>query len=249
MLKLYVHPEYVGIRDFLRSLPLTFDQYGEVLYARRNVIRRITAPDGTELNVKRYGVPGWFNRVVYTYLRSSKGWRAYTYPARLLRAGIDTPRPVAYIEQRRGGLIRDSYLVTLQCPYRRNFYEFGNARVADCRDVVAAFARFTARQHEAGILHLDYSPGNILFDRVGEEWRFSLIDINRMRFGPVSIKRGCANFARLWGQKAFFEQLAADYAAARGGNAAQCRRWIMFYRRRFWQRYRRRHELKFNLEL
>lgn len=48
---------------------------------------------------------------------------------------------------------------------------------------MTAFAEFTARLHEAGILHLDYSPGNILYDKIGEEYHFSLVDINRMHFG------------------------------------------------------------------
>ena len=172
MLKLYVHPEYAGIRDFLRSLPLTFDQYGEVLYARRNVIRRITAPDGTELNVKRYGVPGWFNRVVYTYLRSSKGWRAYTYPARLLRAGIDTPRPVLTLSN--AGADLSAIPIWSPCNVRiaATFMSLAMRAWLTAAMWWQRLRCFTARQHEAGILHLDYSPGNILFDRVGEELAF-----------------------------------------------------------------------------
>lgn len=248
MMRVFIRPEFGKLSDFIQQLPQTFDSLGEVLYARRNVIRKVRVGQ-QELNVKRYGVPSWLNRVVYTFFRSSKGWRAYTYPDRLLAAGIDTPHPVAYLEERRGGLLHYTYFVSLQCPYTRNFYEFGDAKIADCRDIVKAFARFTAQLHEAGILHLDYSPGNILFDNVEGEWRFSLIDINRMHFGPVSVEQGCANFARLWGQIAFFEQLADDYAEARQASREQCRQWVMHYRRKFWQRYRRRHELKFRLEL
>jgi len=56
-------------------------------------------------------------------------------------------------------------------------------------------------------MHRDYSPGNILFDKIDGEYHFMLVDINRMSFGKISIDMGCANFARLWGQKAFFELL------------------------------------------
>ena len=70
---------------------------------------------------------------------------------------------------------------------------------------MTAFAEFTARLHEAGILHLDYSPGNILYDKIGEEYHFSLVDINRMHFGEVDIKKGCANFAPfMGGRRPFF---------------------------------------------
>lgn len=247
-MRIFIRPEYRCLSDFIKKIPQHFDHEGEVLYARRNVIRKMRVGE-FELNVKRYGVPSFFNRLIYTFFRKSKGWRAYTYPDRLLASGIETPHPVAYIEERRGGLLHYSYFVSIQCPYTRNFYEFGDARIADCRDVVSAFAKFSARLHDAGILHLDYSPGNILFDRVENEWRFSLIDINRMRFGTVSVEQGCANFARLWGQVDFFKQLAYDYAAARNAEPEQCCQWVLHYRRKFWQRYRRRHELKFRLEL
>lgn len=104
-------------------------------------------------------------------------------------------------------MIKYSYFISLQSSYRRNFYEFGNADVNDCRDVVIAFARYTARLHESDIMHRDYSPGNILFDKIDGEYHFMLVDINRMSFGKISIDMGCANFARLWGQKAFLNYL------------------------------------------
>ena len=64
------------------------------------------------------------------------------------------------------GLIGHSYFMSIQSPYRYNFCQFGNADIESCADVVTAFAEFTARLHEAGILHLDYSPGNILYDKL-----------------------------------------------------------------------------------
>ena len=45
-------------------------------------------------------------------------------------------------------------------------------------------------------MHRDYSPGNILFDKIDGEYHFMLVDINRMSFGKISIDMGCANFAR-----------------------------------------------------
>lgn len=91
----------------------------------------------------------------------------------------------------------------MQSPYQRNFYEFGNADVERCKDLIIAFAQYTANLHQAGIMHRDYSPGNILFDQIDGEYHFMLVDINRMTFGEISVDMGCANFARLWGQKAF----------------------------------------------
>lgn len=248
MIKYVINPKYAVLSAFLHELPQRFESEGVVLYQRRNVIKRIIV-DGYDINVKRYGVPSFFNKIVYTFFRKSKGKRAYTYPEKLLAKGFETPEPIAYIEERKGGLLHYSYFVSQQCPYSRNFYEFGDASIEDCRDVVEAFARYTASLHEAGIFHRDYSPGNILFDDVEGVYHFSLIDINRMNFGKVSLDKGCANFARLWGQKDFFVQLAKDYALARGGDEHFCVERVLYYRRKFWKRYMKRHELKFRLEL
>lgn len=70
-----------------------------------------------------------------------------------------------------------------------------------------------------------------------------------MRFGEVDIKRGCANFARLWGQPKLFELLAKEYAAARGFDPEECFRLMMDARRRFWSRFVRRHKVKYDLIL
>ncbi|MDR1003698.1 MAG: tyrosine protein kinase [Prevotellaceae bacterium] len=201
------------------------------------------------INVKRYAVPSLFNRIVYSFFRKSKAERAFTYPNRLLQAGIETPRPIACLTNASFGLLAESYFISEQSPYRRNFYEFGNADIADCRDIVQALARFTAAMHEHGILHRDYSPGNILFDTVDGEYRFSLVDTNRMYFGKVSVEKGCANFARLWGQPAFFVELATRYAEARGADTAYCIERTLHYRKKFWKRHARKHGVQYKLEL
>lgn len=243
-----INPKYEYLREYLSRLPYTFGQEGRVIYRGRNLIKVLTVGD-LEINVKRYGVPFLVNKIVYTFFRLSKGKRAFQYPETLLEKGFETPCPIAYLEQKRWGLIEHSFFVSIQSPYQRNFYEFGNAEIDSCRDVVVAFAKYSARLHEAGILHRDYSPGNILFDQVDGEYHFSLVDINRMYFGPVSLERGCANFARLWGQIPFFELLAREYATERGADPAYCRKLVLAYRKKFWQKFKLKHPIKYKLEL
>lgn len=248
MIRITVNPKYEFLREYIVRLPGTFENEGVEIYSGRNLIKVMTI-DGLEINVKRYGIPALINRLVYSSFRMSKGKRAFTYPSTLLQKGFETPEPIAYIEERENNLIGYSYFISLQSPYKRTFYEFGDADVENCRDIVIAFARYTASLHEAGILHQDYSPGNILFDEIDGEYHFSLVDINRMRFGKVSIKEGCSNFARLWGQISFFKLLAKEYAIARGSNENICVERVLFYRKIFWLRYLRRHEVRFKLHL
>lgn len=243
-----INEKYKHIRSFVESLPDMFEKEGKEIYSGRNLIK-VMSVSGLEVNVKRYGVPAFPNRVIYSFFRQPKGKRAFVYPQMLLSKGFETPEPIAYIEMTKCGLIEYSYFVSVQSPYSRNFYEFGDADISVCRDVVIAFAKYTAALHEAGILHKDYSPGNILFDRVNDEYHFSLVDINRMSFGEVSIEKGCANLARLWGQIPFFELLAQEYAIARGADVETCLKWVMDYRRKFWTRFSKKHRVKYRLEL
>lgn len=245
-MKTIINPAYEGMRDFIESLPGRFDKEGTLIHDGRNKIR-VFDVDGVQLNVKRYHRPAPLNRFVYSFLRKPKGLRAYEYPARLAAAGIETPEPVAYIEEREGRMITDSYFVSIQCPYGNAMYGFGNADPESCREFIGAFARFIAKAHEAGILHLDLSPGNVLYRHDADGWHFSLIDINRMRFGKVDVPTGCANFARLWGQPGFFRILGEEYAAVRHADTGECVRMVTEARNRFWRRFVRRHEAAYNL--
>ena len=117
--------------------------------------------------------------------------------------------------------------------------------IGESRDLQGA----VAAMHEAGILHRDFSPGNILFEENAGGCRFSIVDINRMRFGRVSVERGCRNFARLWGQIGFFRILADEYAAARHADHEHCFDVMRKARAKFWKRFSKRHKVKYRLEL
>ncbi len=235
-----INPTYEALRGWLLSLPEIFSHQGEVIYDARNQIRLITAPDGTELCVKRFHQPRFLNRIGYSFLRAPKAKRAYDNALRLLSYGIGTPMPVAYILCGKG-LLAESYLVTEKSTLRHTFYEFRDGVIAGKEDLIQSFARFSARIHETGVLPLDYSPGNILYDRVNGEWQFELVDINRMHFGKVSEKQGCCNFCRLWGKTDFFDVLAPAYAQARHMDEKQCREWVLDSRKHFWAHHPHEH--------
>lgn len=249
MMKTVIHPRYEHLRDYLSTLPQRFEHEGMTIYEQRNCIKVFEAPDGTLLNVKRYHVPRSVNRLVYSLgLRQPKGWRAYTYPERLKLAGIDTADPVAYFEERRGGLLGYTYFVSLQCEGMRTLYDV--ARMDSGYELLAEeLGNFTAHLHEQQILHLDYTPGNILWrqEDLGV-FHFVLIDINRMRFGAVSQREGCKNVCRLWGPKHFIELFAKHYALSRGFDVEDTVALILRYRERFWRRYTQKHEVPFEVE-
>ena len=250
MKKILVNKKYESLRNYLESIPERMLQEGTTLYDHRNLIKELIAPNGLHINVKRYHKPFFLNNLIYSSgIRKPKGQRAYQYPFILAEKGIDTPESIAYIEERKCGLLQFSYFISVQVPSRL-FYDLGSAEDGTYEDLALAFAAFTAHMHKQEVLHKDYSPGNILYNK--EEngtYRFSIVDINRMKFGPVDMATGCANFARLWGPKRFIIMVVREYARLRGFNPDACEKLALQARKRFWQIYQRKHSVDFNLEL
>ena len=267
-----ISPAYEHLRAFVESIPETMEAQGTYIYGgRRNLIVKMTAQDGQELNVKRFHQPRGLNRLVYSCgIRQPKGRRAFTYPARLLAKGIETPEAVAYIEDRNAmGLLCQSWLISKQCPYSHLLYEMGDASPDVYEPMAQALACFAAHMHQQEVLHLDFSPGNILWEKkrqqgqlrqqgeskpldltlARQEYQFSIVDVNRMRFGPVSMEDGCKSFARLWGPKRFIRLLVEEYARQRGFDPEACVDITMQERARFWTHYQKKREMEFNLEL
>ena len=228
-MKVVLNPQFEFLKDFIIGIPDNFKTSGEVIYKGRNELR-VYNVKGVQVNVKRYKKPILINRIAYTFFRPTKAERAYINALKVIKRGFETPTPIAYIEKKLLGLFSEGYFISIQCPYPNNFRKFGEEQLAGNEDVLAQFARFTARLHECNILHLDYSPGNILFDKTTTgEYRFSLLDINRMQFCSVDQKLGCRNFERLWGTDEMFDFMASHYARSRGFNVAECTQKIVRY--------------------
>lgn len=91
MLKIEITPGYEHLQDFLTQLPVCFEQGdGRTIHVGRNVIKVMEA-DGILLNVKRYHVPSFFNRIVYSFFRVPKGKRALPIPTFFCKKVLKLP--------------------------------------------------------------------------------------------------------------------------------------------------------------
>lgn len=251
MRRIKINPKYEQLRKFIESIPDIFEQEGKEIYNKRNLIKVLTTPDGTLVNVKRFHVPHGPNRIIYSWnIRKPKGQRAFEYPAILKNKGIGTPEPLALIEERNSlYLLGYSYLVTIQCDYGHTLYEVGNARPGEYERLAKALAHFAADIHLHQILHKDFTPGNILWKQDEEGFHFMLVDINRMNFGPVSAKDGLYNLRRFWGPKDFTRILVSEYALLRNIDVKKAVNYVMKVRALFWTKYGKKHDIPFQLEL
>ena len=98
-------------KGFLAHLPEIFDREGETIYKGRNEIKNFKV-DGRTVCVKKYSIPPFFNRVLYSCgLRTCKAKRTYDNAREIARRGFQTPQQWGYIVVRDNGLIAQSYSV------------------------------------------------------------------------------------------------------------------------------------------
>lgn len=199
--KYTVASEFASMDEFVASLPQLFERgEGEVIYDGRNQLRRFNV-EGRSLIVKSFRTPNFVNRIAYGWLRSSKAQRSFEYAARLRCIGIGSPTPVGWLTERRGFLFGRSYYACLEStlPYTYKDIMAGTLAPDLERRALEAIGLTTARLHNAGMLHKDYSRGNILFGPAADgSISVEIIDLNRIRFGTVSLEAGLDNlFERL----------------------------------------------------
>ena len=204
-----------AVKQFVEQLPWRFATEGCEIFKNRNAIRRFEVGEDT-LVVKQFCLPHAFNRFVYRWFRSSKAQRSFEY-ARSLRAhGIGSPEPVGYCETGTCFALGYCYYVSRCSTLPYDFRHLIGVESETEEKALRAIAETTARLHEAGYWHKDYSGGNILWGETPEGIAVELIDLNRMRLGTVTLERGCANFDRLEATERQQRIMAEAYAAARG---------------------------------
>ena len=223
MRKVFTTPEFEAQREFIASLPERFERgEGKIIYDGRNQLREFTN-GGVTMVVKSFCLPKFINRIAYGFLRSSKAQRSCEYAQLLLSKGIATPAPIGYVTERRGLLFGRSYYASMKSDYTHNFYDVVQPGVENRDKFLMAVAKTTARLHECGFLHKDYSAGNILLRELPDGTvRVEIIDLNRIRFRKIGLEEGCKNFERLPVTESIVKVLAETYALERGFDKQLC---------------------------
>lgn len=209
-----VNSKFANLKAFIKDLPNLFSDQGNTIYTGRNVLKTYEV-EGVNIVVKSFKVPIFINKIAYSYFRDSKAKRSYLHACELIKRGIDTPAPVAFINEFKCGLLYRSYYI---CVFEREAQTIAPYVFGDIEDeaVLKDLAFYIARLHKAGVYHLDLSPGNILYKQQEGKNVFSIIDINRLRFETIDKTNGLLNFARIAKSVAVSTSLARYYAEAMG---------------------------------
>lgn len=201
------------LREKLLFLIQNFQEEGELLNnGQRNSIK-IFEVDGISINVKSFKVPHWINKIAYRFVRKSKAQRSFEYAHALLKKGIGTPQPIAYVIDDSGFTFGKSFYASQHLIHDLTYRELvENPNYPDHENILRAFTRFTYLLHEKGVEFLDHSPGNTLIQHDNGNYKFFLVDLNRMNFRRLSFDDRMKNFSRLTPKKEMVRIMAKEYA-------------------------------------
>lgn len=217
------------VKNFVENLPEIFEQEGTVIFSERNIIKRFSLDDSdpilSDLVVKKYKKPRFIQRIIYSFFRKSKAERAFYNAIKLRERDVETPEQIAFVEDWDNDFFEYGYYVTAS-DYSDSIR--GRLIEQEAFDPILAdnFACFVAELHKKGILHHDLNSTNVLYriDK-NDNYRFSLIDINRMTFLPeteIPSKKVCLdNLTRFTGRMDLFSVVLKSYAVARGWDMEQ----------------------------
>ena len=228
-MKIVINPKYVFLTDFINELPVRFALEGQTIYDERNVLKRYRV-QGVDMVVKSFKIPILVNKIAYGFFRKSKAYRSYKYALEILKRDLNTPEPIAYIEEYKNGLLYRSFYISVYESDAVTLRDYMNGTVTNVDGMLRSFVRFVISLHRAGILHIDLSPGNILMttNENGSN-SFSLIDINRLHFKKISGQEALKNFERLAISEGVSTRLAEMYAEECSLDKGETVRWINKY--------------------
>ena len=165
------------------------DRVSVVKQGPHRIVYRADLPEGS-VYVKHYLVPD-FRSTLRQWFRRGKGRNEGKRTRHLESIGVPTITPIALGEQRKHKFLFENYLVTpaisdaipLNAFVEETMPAWPAGRRAEVRKRLAlALAVMTARLHDAGHVHTDFHPGNILV-RMGTDDVpvLAMIDLDALR--------------------------------------------------------------------
>jgi Ser/Thr protein kinase RdoA (MazF antagonist) len=172
----------------------------------QRVVYRADLPEGGVF-IKHFLVPGW-REMFRQWFRRGKGRNEAKRAAKLAAIGVPTIVPIALGEQRRRNFLFENYLITAAIPETVPLDEFVQdilpgflepRRTRIRQELSVALAELTARLHDAGFLHTDFHPGNLLVRLDdGDHPRLAMIDLDALRLRRrIGWREAQANLALL----------------------------------------------------
>lgn len=219
-MKIVIAPEYSDISEEIIKTTTPDYPVVKTFCNRRNVVDLVEIK-GRKYVVKRYKKPIFINALIYSFFRKTKARRGYENGNILLAAGISTPRPVAYIEKSKFGFFQEGYFISEYCELPTLEEEFYHGRFmedpAERDQLCEALSLFVLELLKKGIQPLDFNTSNIMYEKIGEDYHFTLIDLNRMRFREkFTLKQKMDSFEQIGTFTYDYNRLLVPFCRATG---------------------------------
>lgn len=248
-MKIVFSEKYQSYKDEILNFINHFSEVGKpVIEGQRNSIK-IFDLVAEKINIKSFKTPNAVNKIVYSFFRKSKAERSFQYANHLISNNIGTPFPIAFAENKSGLTFKDSYYVSEHLGCDLTFRELvTNPDYPNHEEILRAFTRFTFKLHEQEIEFLDHSPGNTLIQLNNGDYKFFLVDLNRMNFKNLDFEERMKNFARLTPKKEMIEVMANEYANLINKPETEVFEKMWFFTNQFQEKFQRKKELKKKLK-
>jgi hypothetical protein len=234
------------VEDFISNFS---NDHGELFgKGERNKIKLFELDDKL-INIKSFKVPNVVNKLAYRFLRKSKAERSFNYAKYLISKNIGTPYPIAFAENNTILFFLESYYVSEHLECDLTYRELvTNLAYPDHENILRAFTRFTFKLHEQEIEFLDHSPGNTLIQLNNGDYKFFLVDLNRMNFKKLNFEERMKNFARLTPKKEMIEVMADEYSKLINEDKEVVFETMWNFTQEFQYNFQRKKELKRKLK-
>ncbi|MFO7720412.1 MAG: lipopolysaccharide kinase InaA family protein [Gillisia sp.] len=226
-----------------------FNEEGILLNDGKRNLLKIFEFEGEKINIKSFKIPNPVNKIVYRFFRKSKAERSFTYAEYLISKNIGTPHPIAFAEKKSTFTFQESYYISEHIKYDLTFRELViDPNYPEHEEILRAFTRFTYELHEKKIEFLDHSPGNTLIQLHKGDYKFFLVDLNRMNFKKLNFVDRMKNFSRLTPKKEMVEVMSNEYASLINKPEAEVFEEMWMYTNDFQKKFKRKKELKKKLK-
>ena len=216
----YSHNE--ELLPLINNLPKAFAEgKGELLYDKRNKIRRFKLTSGEVVIVKQYKKPNLFQKLCYSTFWKNKAKKAFLFAERLLNMSIDTPKPIAAVTYTTSIGFVDRYYFVSSEDNRPDCLILRDGEMENPKPLADALMKFIISLHEKGFLHGDTNLSNFLYEQEKDgTYHFAVIDTNRSQFlsHPATEKESLENLVRLTHKRSLLCMLIRSYASQRGWN-------------------------------
>ena len=209
MHKYFIKNQDKNYENFILNIKQHFHKNSSFIHKARNEIKIISFQN-QEYIVKSFKIPHLLNKLIYTYFKSSKAQKSYENSLKIIDF---TPKPIGYIEFTKFGLLNKSYFVSEKFDFDFTIREpLLDNNFKDKEEIFKQFAQFSFKLHQNSILHLDYSPGNILIKKSKNHFEFKIVDINRMKFQKLTLNDRLKSFSKLWAKDEDLSTIIKEYA-------------------------------------